>query len=91
MSKPSSAGRDAPAADLERRGFLTRLGAVLCGGFVGLAPLASGLFVFLDPLRRKSKQGRSIRVATVDALPDDGTPAQFPVIADRTDAWNRYP
>jgi menaquinol-cytochrome c reductase iron-sulfur subunit len=91
MSKPSSATPEAPAANLERRGFLTRLGAVFCGGLVGLAPLASGLFMFFDPLRRKTAQGRSIRVATVDALSDDGTPAQFPVIADRTDAWNRYP
>jgi menaquinol-cytochrome c reductase iron-sulfur subunit len=91
MTKPSSAASAPPAADLERRGFLTRLGAVFCGGLIGLLPLASGLVVFLDPLRRRSAQGRSIRVATLDALPDNGTPAQFPVIADRTDAWNRYP
>jgi menaquinol-cytochrome c reductase iron-sulfur subunit len=29
------------------------------------------------------------RVATVDALPVDGTPVQVPVLADLTDAWNR--
>jgi menaquinol-cytochrome c reductase iron-sulfur subunit len=91
MTKPSSAAPGPPAADSERRGFLTRLGAVFVGGLVGLVPLASGLFVFLDPLRRKTAQGRAIRVATTAALPEDGTPAQFPVIADRTDAWNRYP
>ena len=27
----------------------------------------------------------------MDALPDDGVPRQFPVIADRQDAWNRFP
>jgi Rieske Fe-S protein len=30
-------------------------------------------------------------VATIDALPSDGTPVQVPVIADLTDAWNCEP
>ena len=32
-----------------------------------------------------------MRLALLDALPEDGTPRKVPVIADRTDAWNRYP
>jgi Rieske Fe-S protein len=47
--------------------------------------------VFLDPLRRKSDANGLIRVTTLDAVPDDDIPRFFPVIADRTDAWNRYP
>lgn len=57
---------------------------------MGLFPLASGLVVLLDPLRRKASGGEFLRVTDVAALPTDGTPRQFPVIADRTDAWNRY-
>jgi Rieske Fe-S protein len=57
--------------------------------------------VFFDPLRRRgaaqptgnphAKQVKWIRVATLDAVPDDGVPRQFPVLADLIDAWNRTP
>ena len=52
-------------------------------------PLASGLVVFLDPLRRGGANGKRIPVAPLDAVPDDGVPHEFPVIAERVDAWNR--
>ncbi len=32
-----------------------------------------------------------MRVALLDQVPDDGVPRYFSVIADREDAWNRYP
>jgi Rieske Fe-S protein len=73
----------------ERRGFLMEAGAVLVGGIVGLVPALSGLAVFLDPLRRKDKSDKLIRVTTLDSLPDDGIPRQFPIIAEHVDAWNR--
>ena len=50
----------------------------------------AGLVVLLDPLRRKGTQGNWIRIAALDALPDDGIPRQFEVIADKQDAWNKY-
>jgi Rieske Fe-S protein len=31
-----------------------------------------------------------VRVTTLDSLPNDGVPRKFPVIAARTDAWNKY-
>jgi menaquinol-cytochrome c reductase iron-sulfur subunit len=71
--------------------------ATIIGAFVALVPLATGLATFLDPLlRRKAAKGGDAgapfrRVATVEALPPDGTPVQVPVIADLTDAWNREP
>jgi nitrite reductase/ring-hydroxylating ferredoxin subunit len=75
--------------------------ALIIGGIVGLLPFGAGLFVFLDPiLKRKAHGGgeegaepaRPLRrVASLDALPADGTPIQVPVIADLTDAWNREP
>lgn len=75
-----------------RRGFL----AGIIGGIVGIFPFAAGLFSFLNPLRSRNaagddKPGKLVRIASLAALPDDGVPRQFPVIADRQDAWTRLP
>lgn len=75
-----------------RRGFL----AGVIGGIVGIVPFAVGLFAFANPLRSRKgagddKPGKLVRVAPLTALPDDGVPRQFPVIADRQDAWTRMP
>ena len=32
-----------------------------------------------------------MRLASLDAIPEDGTPLKVSVIADRTDAWSRFP
>lgn len=90
----SSAAETAPP---NRRGFfLWSALAVVAGGIVSLGPVIAGALVFLDPLlRRKSVAddpetgpGDWMRVTTLDALPL-GEPVRFPVIADKTDAWNR--
>ena len=52
--------------------------------------MASGLTVFFDPLRRKSSNTGAVRVTTLDALPIDGVPRKFPVVASRIDAWNKF-
>jgi Rieske Fe-S protein len=85
---PSSPAASAPKT-AERRGFLLEAWAVVLGGLAVLVPAASGLAVFLDPLSRKTGGDALIPVAPLDALPDDGVPRQFPVVADRVDAWNR--
>ena len=77
-----------PAVD--RRGFLTKLLAIACGGLATLAPLGAGVWAFLDPLRRKSAAARLIPVADVSAIPADGVPRRFAVVADRKDAWTGY-
>ena len=74
----------------DRRGFVTRLMAVICGGIAGAVPFFSGLVVILDPLRRKAGGKGFLRVTTLDSVPDDGIARYFPVVTDRTDAWNRY-
>ncbi len=80
--------------------MLAGIAAVIVGAVVSLFPLGAGALVLLDPiLKRKRKtpgeagesQRPFLRVATLDALPADGTPVQVPVIADLTDAWNREP
>lgn len=73
-----------------RRNFLVEGLAVAIGTFVGLVPLLAGVMVYLDPLRRRGGAGEFIRIASLDSLPDDGIPRQFPVVADRNDAWNHY-
>ncbi|MGD9647275.1 MAG: Rieske (2Fe-2S) protein [Pirellulales bacterium] len=82
-----------PSVEPPRRTFLVKLAALATGAVATLVPLATGVFVFLDPLRRKAggDGGRLVRITKLDALPADGVPRQFPVIADRTDAWTDYP
>ena len=76
----------------DRRSFLKKLAANIISGVITLVPLAAGLAVWLDPVRRKTQTGgQLVRVATLNALPDDGVPRKFPVIASRADAWNRSP
>jgi menaquinol-cytochrome c reductase iron-sulfur subunit len=70
-----------------RRSFL----AIAIGLVVGVVPLVSGLVLFLSPLRRKVSAAKLTRIATLDAVPDDGLPHRFVVIEQREDAWSRYP
>jgi menaquinol-cytochrome c reductase iron-sulfur subunit len=73
-----------------RRDFFKKALASLIGAIVGLVPLGAGLVVFFDPLRRKSAGNGKVRVTSLEALPDDGVPRKFPVLASRIDAWNKY-
>ncbi len=74
-----------------RRDFLKESFAVTVAGLAGLAPVGVGLAVLLDPLSRKSETPGALYVASLAALPTDGTPRKFTIIANRTDAWNKYP
>ncbi len=92
MADKSTAPPAPPVSPEARRSFLTGLAAGVIGTLVGLVPVVSGLFVFLDPLlRRRGGAATLLKVAALDALPADGTPAVFPVVATRQDAWTRYP
>jgi menaquinol-cytochrome c reductase iron-sulfur subunit len=83
----------------ERRSFLTRAVTVLMGAIVAIFPVAAGLGVLFDPLRRrKSAKGPNgadsaafLRICPLDALPPDGVPRLFPVVKDVVDAWSRTP
>ena len=74
-----------------RRGFFVRAFAVLAGGLAALVPIASGIYVFLSPLRRRKPQNDFVRVAPLEAVPADGVPRRFAVVAERTDVWSHYP
>jgi menaquinol-cytochrome c reductase iron-sulfur subunit len=78
-----------------RRKFFVKLAATLIGGLITAVPVLSGLWVFTDPLRRKSKAGGPgtsslVRVTTLESIPDDGVPRLFAIVQDRVDAWNMY-
>jgi menaquinol-cytochrome c reductase iron-sulfur subunit len=82
--------QDLPAQP-ERRRFLTRATALTLGGVATLVPAGAGLVMLLDPLRHKARAGSFLRVATLNSLPEDGAPRQFAIVADRQDAWNKFP
>ncbi len=95
-----------PARDdqpIPRRGMLTQVLTGALGAIVAVVPLIPGLAFFLAPLRKKEVGGATsagggktdadgfIRMAvTFSALPEDGTPQQYTVLDDKTDAWNRF-
>src|SRR5437879_327552 len=79
----------------DRRNFFKEALAVVIGGAVGIVPLLAGVKAFLAPLSGKGEAGASaevplLPVTTLDALPADGVPRKFPVLANKTDAWNKY-
>jgi Rieske Fe-S protein len=79
------------SAQPDRRSFFKEVCAIILGAVSTVVPLTAGLAVLFDPLRRKAQAGDFISVTSLSALPADGTPRRFPVIADRTDAWNKTP
>jgi menaquinol-cytochrome c reductase iron-sulfur subunit len=83
-SRPCCAPEPVP-----RRSFLKKVLAASLSAVLGLVPVAAGLAVFFDPLRRKSAAGGPVRVTTLDSLPADGVPRKFPILSSRRDAWNK--
>ncbi len=75
----------------DRRDFITKAAAIAIGGAIAVVPPLAGLAVFVDPLRRKSEAGSAVLVATLGAIPENGEPRKFPVLATKVDAWNRTP
>jgi menaquinol-cytochrome c reductase iron-sulfur subunit len=74
-----------------RRGFLGGVVACVCGAIAFAVPAVTGFLAFLNPLQQKSRSGTLMRLASLDVLPEDGTPKKFPIIADQTDAWTHFP
>jgi menaquinol-cytochrome c reductase iron-sulfur subunit len=73
-----------------RRTFFAAVAAVVAGTLALLTPLVAGVVTFLSPLFKKSGSSK-VRIALLDQVPDDGLPRAFPVVADRVDAWTKYP
>ena len=78
-----------------RRKCLGNMAAITLGA-AGLAvPAVVSAAAALNPLclnrEEDCEEGNFIKVASLGALPQDGTPRRFPVVADRNDAWNHFP
>jgi len=85
------ADKPVPAAEDSRRRFFAKAAAIACGGLATLAPVAAGVWTFLDPLRRKSAAATFLPVTDLSAIPDDGRARQFAIVAERVDAWTGFP
>lgn len=83
-------GPEKPSGLEPRRGFLAKSLALLFGAAAGAVPVVSALAAFLNPLGQKSQAGKSLRIASLETLPEDGTPRRFPVVMERSDAWNHF-
>src|ERR1700722_18164505 len=79
-----------PEPQTSRRGFFKQSLTFVLGGLALLTPAIAALVLLTDPLRRKGAAGSAIRVTNLDALPNDGVPRKFPVLAAKTDAWNKF-
>ena len=74
----------------KRRSFLTGVVAMVCGGLATITPFGAALWAFLDPLRRSSGAATFLPLTDLKNVPADGQPRQFPVVADRVDAWTGF-
>ena len=80
-----------PTEPSTRRSFLKEGLSIALGTAAALVPAAAGLTVILDPLRQRAGGAEFIRVASLDAIPADGVPRKFPVLANKVDAWTKSP
>ena len=69
---------------------LYRYGSVTLAAIAALVPSVPGLAYLLDPLTKKSKQGKFVRLAKLSEL-KVGEPVSVAVIEERQDAWVKYP
>jgi menaquinol-cytochrome c reductase iron-sulfur subunit len=88
---PKSDKPEAKVIQEPRRVFIAKMIALVAWAAALVTPAAAGVVAFLNPLRVKGQAGEPLRLGSLEALPADGTPRKFPVIMDRTDAWNRFP
>jgi menaquinol-cytochrome c reductase iron-sulfur subunit len=87
-----STSEEAEPCNQSRRNFVAKAGSVCAGcALVGI-PIAAGIPVILDPLRKGGTgEADFLKVTSLDALPADGTPLLVTVRADKQDAWSRFP
>lgn len=74
----------------DRRCFIKEASLVAIGGVLGMVPVAAGVATLVDPLLKDAEPGNPVKVATLEALPKDGVPRKFPILKNRTDAWNKF-
>jgi Rieske Fe-S protein len=79
-------------ASTGRRGFFKQAATIVLGTVAILAPIGAAISVVFDPLRRnKASNTNFVRITSLNSVPADGLPRKFEVIAERSDAWNKFP
>lgn len=74
---------------ISRRDFY-RYGSALLGSLTSVGLAIPCVAYVLDPLRRRSEDGADRRLTRLSAL-EVGVPRSFPIVAERRDAWVKYP
>ena len=77
--------------DPERRQFLEKTASIVLGGAMVSVPVGAGVATLLAPLGADKGDGLKVRLASIDDIPSDGTPKLYQVVAERKDAWTKYP
>jgi menaquinol-cytochrome c reductase iron-sulfur subunit len=77
------------APEVPRRGFLA-FATFAVGTLMGLVLAVPGLAYLASPLRRRSRDGGFVTLTSLSQL-DVGVPRSFTILADRQDAWVKYP
>jgi len=77
--------------DPERREFMAKAVSIVAGGAIVSVPVGAGIATLVSPIFGEGQGGIKIRLAAVDDLPVDGSPKLYQVVAERTDAWTKYP
>lgn len=93
MARPLEAhGAEHPVdhVPLGRRRWLARVGAIISGSLATLPPVIAAAWTILDPLFRRGSAATFLPVGQLDAIPDDGMPRRFAVVAERRDAWTGF-
>jgi menaquinol-cytochrome c reductase iron-sulfur subunit len=99
---PAASRQGASAGGKDRRDFVAVVGSIVTGTLAVGTSLGAGIATLLDPLVRKKRvpayyspaadaKENYVLITTLDAVPDDGLPRRFPVLADRVDAWTFTP
>ncbi len=74
-----------------RRSFCKGAAAAVIGGAAACVPVGAGLAALLNPLRGQADAAGFVRVAPLEAAPEDNVPRRFTVYADDVDAWSKTP
>ena len=80
------------AGEKSRRRSLRVMAGGLLAVLMGVPAAIASLFV-MDPVlrKRRSSEGEQVRIADLEAVPDDGTPRAFAVKAEQIDGWTGTP
>jgi len=77
--------------DPQRREFMAKAISVCAGGAIVSVPVGAGIATLVSPILGEGQGGVRIRLAAVEDLPVDGSPKLYQVVAERSDAWTKYP